>query len=98
MTVAITGLVFSGMAALAMANPAMLPKHPGIRGAGSMPMTHALASNKREKLAWSGLNRGGDHMVIMIGVVTMAAMVWLLASSLARESAAAARALGVRET
>lgn len=34
MTIAITGLVFSSMAVLAMANPSMLPKHPGYPSGG----------------------------------------------------------------
>ncbi|MBH0207031.1 MAG: hypothetical protein HP495_00550 [Nitrospira sp.] len=32
--IAWTGLVFIGMSALAMANPAMLPKHPGYPSSG----------------------------------------------------------------
>ena len=33
-TITWTGLVFIGMTALAMANPAMLPKHPGYPSSG----------------------------------------------------------------
>ncbi len=33
-TIAMTGLVFVGMTALALANPAMLPKHPGYPSSG----------------------------------------------------------------
>lgn len=33
-TMAMTGFVFSGMTALALANPAMLPKHPGYPSGG----------------------------------------------------------------
>jgi len=33
-TIGITGLVFIGMAVLALANPAMLPKHPGYPAGG----------------------------------------------------------------
>jgi hypothetical protein len=33
-TIAITGLAFIGMTVLAMANPAMLPKHPGYPASG----------------------------------------------------------------
>jgi hypothetical protein len=34
LTIAITGLVFVGMTVLAMANPSMLPKHPGYPSGG----------------------------------------------------------------
>lgn len=33
-TIAMTGFVFVGMTALALANPAMLPKHPGYPSGG----------------------------------------------------------------
>ncbi len=33
-TITMTGLVFIGMTGLAMANPAMLPKHPGYPSSG----------------------------------------------------------------
>jgi hypothetical protein len=33
-TIAMTGLVFVGMTVLALANPAMLPKHPGYPSGG----------------------------------------------------------------
>jgi len=33
-TIAITGALFVGMTALALANPAMLPKHPGYPSSG----------------------------------------------------------------
>lgn len=33
-TIAMTGLVFIGMTVLALANPAMLPKHPGYPSGG----------------------------------------------------------------
>lgn len=33
-TIAMTGLVFIGMTVLALANPAMLPKHPGYPSSG----------------------------------------------------------------
>lgn len=34
LAIAMTGLVFCGMTALALANPAMLPKHPGYPSGG----------------------------------------------------------------
>jgi hypothetical protein len=66
-TITILGLVFIGMTGLAMANPAMLPKHPGYPSSGEFAndtgRTNLTYSQSIEEAARSGDTTMGTLLI-----------------------------------
>lgn len=62
-TIAITGLVFSGMTVMAMANPAMLPKHPGYPSGGEYANDTGQKNLTREQSLLDAARSGNANIV-----------------------------------
>lgn len=63
---AMTGLVFCGMSALAMANPALLPKHPGYPSGGEYANDKGQRNLTHEQSLSEAAKSGDTNMSIAL--------------------------------
>lgn len=62
-TIAITGLVLSGITVVAMANPAMLPQHPGYPSSGEYANDTGQKNLTREQSLLDAAGSGNANIV-----------------------------------